>query len=63
MIDEKGLAEFSDPMVTTLRALGRTLHISNDVLIATWCIAEGVPLLADDRDFEPFARHLGLQLL
>ena len=47
----------------TLRALGHTVRKSNDVLIATWCIAEGVPLLADDRDFEPFARHLGLQLL
>jgi predicted nucleic acid-binding protein len=47
----------------TLRALGHTVHKSNDVLIATWCIAEGVPLLAADRDFEPFARHLGLQLL
>ena len=47
----------------TLRALGQSVRRSTDVLIATWCIAEGVPLLADDRAFEPFARHLGLQLL
>ena len=47
----------------TLRALGQSVRRSTDVLIATWCSAEGVPLLADDRAFEPFARHLGLQLL
>ena len=49
--------------ISLAACVGYTVCKSNDVLIATCCIAEGVPLLADDRDFEPFARHLGLQLL
>lgn len=46
-----------------LRKRGATVRSTLDCLIASWCIDETVPLLADDRDFGPFAEHLGLQLL
>jgi predicted nucleic acid-binding protein len=31
-----------------------------DLVIATYCIENGLRLLHADRDFEPFERHLGL---
>lgn len=46
-----------------LRALGCTIRGTIDTLIATRCIAEGWSLLASDRDFLPFAEHLGLDLI
>lgn len=45
----------------TLRAQGVTVRKTVDTLIATRCIMDGVPLLFSDRDFEPFATHLGLK--
>jgi hypothetical protein len=30
------------------------------VLIGTWCIENRLPLLHNDGDFRPMARHLGL---
>jgi len=46
-----------------LRRLGFTPRSMIDTLIATRCIAEGWPLLASDRDYQPFAEHLGLELV
>jgi predicted nucleic acid-binding protein len=46
-----------------LRALGATPRGTIDALIATRGIEEAWPLLGGDRDFAPFAEHLGLQLL
>ena len=46
-----------------LRKRGFTIRKTIDCLIATYCIERKLPLLANDRDFEPFAEHLGLQLL
>ena len=43
-----------------LRALGITPRKTIDTLIATRCIADDIPLLYDDRDFDPFTAHLGL---
>jgi predicted nucleic acid-binding protein len=43
-----------------LRGRGITVR-SIDCLIATFCIKEGLSLLHDDRDFEPFSIHLGLE--
>ena len=43
-----------------LRALGITPRKTIDTLIATRCIADGLPLLFSDRDFQPFVDHLGL---
>ena len=45
----------------TLRAKGITARKTIDTIIATHCIARGVPLLYSDRDFDPFAQHLGLR--
>jgi predicted nucleic acid-binding protein len=45
-----------------LRGLGVTPRQTIDTVIATWCIVNGVSLLTRDRDFAPFAQHLGLQL-
>lgn len=45
-----------------LRALGITVRSAIDVLIATYCIAHDHPLLHNDRDFDPFAAHLGLKV-
>ena len=47
----------------TLRSLGVTLRKSTDTLIATRCIADDLVLLPSDRDFDPFAQHLGLRVL
>ena len=44
----------------TLRSLGVTVRKTIDVVIATRCIADQVPLLFGDRDFDPFVQHLGL---
>ena len=44
-----------------LRALGITVRKTIDTLIATRCIADGIPLLFSDRDFDPFVDHLGLE--
>jgi predicted nucleic acid-binding protein len=44
----------------TLRRRGVTVRKSANVIIASYCIAQGLPLLYTDRDFEPFVEHLGL---
>ena len=44
-----------------LRAKGITVRGTVDLLIATWCIENNVPLLHSDRDFEGFEEHLGLR--
>jgi predicted nucleic acid-binding protein len=46
-----------------LRQLGVTVRKTIHTIIATWCIASGYELLHTDRDFEPFAKHLGLRCL
>lgn len=43
-----------------LRRLGATVRKTIDTVIATRCIESGYDLLHNDRDFDPFARHLGL---
>ena len=40
-----------------LRAVGVTVRKTVDLWIATWCIANGVRLLHQDRDFSAIARH------
>ena len=46
-----------------LRAKGITIRKPNDVIIATYCIEKNIPLLHDDRDFDPFEQHLGLRTI
>ena len=47
----------------TLRKLGATVRKTIDTVIATRCIESGYELLHNDRDFDPFARHLGLRVV
>ncbi|WP_394766513.1 PIN domain nuclease [uncultured Paludibaculum sp.] len=47
----------------TLRALGVTVRKTIDTVIATRCIESGYHLLHNDRDFDPFAKHLGLRVV
>jgi predicted nucleic acid-binding protein len=47
----------------SLRKVGVTVRKTIDTLIATKCIESGYVLLHDDRDFDPFAQHLGLRVL
>lgn len=44
-----------------LRALGVTVRKTIDTIIATRCIVSNYELLHSDRDFAPFALHLGLR--
>lgn len=47
----------------TLRASGITASKTVDLIIATFCIARRHHLLHQDRDFDHFERHLGLEVL
>ena len=44
----------------SLRKKRITIRRTNDVIIATFCIENGLPLLFSDRDFIPFVDNLGL---
>jgi predicted nucleic acid-binding protein len=46
-----------------LRRLGVTVRKTIDTLIATRCIESGYELLHNDRDFDPFSKHLGLRVV
>jgi predicted nucleic acid-binding protein len=56
------LASFSAQNHRRLRGLGFTVRSTIDCIIATFCIQEGHELLHNDRDFDPFEVHLGLQV-
>jgi len=45
----------------SLRKRGITVRKTTDVVIASFCISERLPLLYSDRDFDPFVEHLGLK--
>ena len=47
----------------TLRKKGVTVRKTVDTVIATRCIESGYELLHNDRDFDPFVRHLGLRVV
>ena len=46
-----------------LRRLGVTVRKTIDTVIATRCVESGYDLLHNDRDFDPFAKHLGLRIV
>jgi len=46
-----------------LRKLGVTVRKTIDVMIGTFCIHYRLPLLHDDRDFDPMHRLLGLNVV
>ena len=45
-----------------LRRRGITVRKTIDTVIATRCLESGYDLLHNDRDFDPFAKHLGLRV-
>ena len=45
-----------------LRKTGIVIRKTIDVIIATYCIIEGLTLLHDDHDFDPIASHLPLEI-
>jgi predicted nucleic acid-binding protein len=45
-----------------LRKKGITVRKTVDVIIATFCIEQTLPLLFSDKDFKPFVKHLGLSV-
>ena len=55
-----GLPEKCAENYRALRKKGITIRKTTDVIIATFCIEQRMPLLFTDRDFIPFADHLGL---
>jgi predicted nucleic acid-binding protein len=46
-----------------LRRKGITIRSTIDCWIATFCLREGLELLHDDRDFDSFARYIGLRVV
>ena len=44
-----------------LRKKGITIRKTVDVIIATFCIENDIPLLSLDKDFQPFHDHLSLK--
>ncbi|QYU67510.1 PIN domain nuclease [Leptolyngbya sp. 15MV] len=47
----------------SLRARGITIRKTIDLLIGTFCMREGLPLLHRDRDYDPMEQHLGLRVI
>jgi len=46
-----------------LRKKGVTVRKAIDVMIGTFCIHHRIPLLHDDRDFDPMVTCLGLEIV
>jgi predicted nucleic acid-binding protein len=46
-----------------LRKKGVTVRKTSDVMIGTFCIHYNLPLLHDDRDFDPMVKFLGLKTI
>ena len=44
----------------TLRKKGITIRKTTDVIIASFCIKQKIPLLFSDKDFKPFVKYLGM---
>lgn len=60
MLGREGALRSADAY-RALRRRGITVRKTIDCIIATSCIHAGLPLLFDDRDFQPFVEHLGLR--
>lgn len=59
----KELALQSAENYGVLRKKGVTIRKTIDVIIATFCIANDLPLLHSDRDFRPMEKHLNLKVI
>ena len=47
----------------TLRKKGVTIRKTIDMIIGTFCIETNMPLLHQDRDFDPMEKHLRLRVV
>ena len=56
----EGMAVVAARNFRSLRRRGIAVRKTIDLLIGTWCIENRRPLLHNDSDFRPMARHLGL---
>jgi predicted nucleic acid-binding protein len=61
--DETALAIAAAENYRTLRSKGVTVRKMADALIATLCIQQKHHLLHNDRDFDAFEKHFGLQVI
>ena len=59
----QGIAIQAAKNFRALRRLGATVRKTIDTIIATRCIENGYELLHNDKDFQPFATHLGLRVV
>jgi len=59
----KELAVKSAENYCILRKKGVTVRKTIDVIIATFCITNNLPLLHSDRDFRPMEKHLNLKVI
>ncbi|MCG7941298.1 MAG: PIN domain nuclease [Candidatus Thiodiazotropha lotti] len=59
----KAMAIRSAENFRALRKKGLTVRKTADVIIATFCIDQKLPLLFSDKDFKPFVEHLGLVIV
>jgi predicted nucleic acid-binding protein len=59
----QGIAIQAAKNFRALRNLGVTIRRTIDAVIATRCIESGYDLLHNDRDFDPFVKHLGLRVV
>ncbi len=62
-IGGKAIAIQSAKNYRYLRKKGITIRKTIDTMIATFCIENNLTLLHNDRDFDPFATHLNLNVL
>lgn len=56
----KEIAMMSADNFRQLRKKGITIRKTTDMIIGTFCIHHNLPLLHNDRDFDPMKEHLGL---
>lgn len=56
----KELSVLSAENFRKLRKKGVTVRKTTDMIIGTFCIYHNIPLLHNDRDFNPMKSHLGL---
>jgi predicted nucleic acid-binding protein len=62
MLDDR-LAVRAAANYRELRRRGLTVRKTVDVIIGTFCLEYGHALLHDDRDFDPFVKHLGMRVV
>jgi predicted nucleic acid-binding protein len=58
----KGIALKASQNYRLLRKKGITTRKTIDILIATFCIENGLQLIHNDRDFDPMEKLLGLRV-